>query len=271
MLSSPTPGAMIRRSEGKAVRYLASCSFGKDSLATVLLARLHGEPLDEVIYCEVMFDRGISGEIPEHRAFIYETAIPRLESWGIPVTVVRDPTTYIDNVARQIKRGPKAGMIRGFPPCGRCAIQRDCKARPISRYLRAQQGDVVQYIGIAKDEQRRLLRLEGQKVSLLEKYGIDEAGAYQLCKRAGLLSPIYTFADRNGCFFCPNAKLTELRHLRRYHPDLWARLLQLQALPNKPSEKFNRAMTLYDMEKILSTENKLERKKSTWKLTASGN
>ena len=26
-------------------RYLASCSFGKDSLATVLLARMHGEPL----------------------------------------------------------------------------------------------------------------------------------------------------------------------------------------------------------------------------------
>ena len=29
------------------MRYLASCSFGKDSLATILLARKHGEPLDE--------------------------------------------------------------------------------------------------------------------------------------------------------------------------------------------------------------------------------
>ena len=40
---------------------------------------MHGEPLDEVIYCEVMFDQGISGEIPEHRDFICRTAIPRLE------------------------------------------------------------------------------------------------------------------------------------------------------------------------------------------------
>ena len=39
---------------------------------------MHGEPLDEVIYCEVMFDQGISGEIPEHRDFICRTAIPRL-------------------------------------------------------------------------------------------------------------------------------------------------------------------------------------------------
>ena len=242
-----------------APRYLASCSFGKDSLATVLLARLHGEPLDEVIYCEVMFDQGISGEIPEHRDFIYRTAIPRLEKWGIRVTVLRDPSTYVDNVAHLIRRGPKRGMIRGFPLCGRCAIQRDCKARPINRYLRKQKGEVVQYIGIASDEQERLVRLEGQKISLLDKYGVDEAGAYALCRRAGLLSPIYEFADRNGCFFCPNAKLPELRHLRRYHLDLWARLLQIQALPNKPTERFNRTMTLYDIEQILRAESRQER------------
>ena len=118
---------------------------------------MHGEPLDEVIYCEVMFDQGISGEIPEHRTFIYETAIPRLEKWGIPVTVLRDPSTYVDNVAHLIRRGPKRGMIRGFPLCGRCAIQRDCKARPINRYLRKRKGEVVQYIGIASDEQERLV------------------------------------------------------------------------------------------------------------------
>ena len=61
------------------------CSFGKDSLATILLALEHGEPLDEAVYCEVMFDKRTSGEVPEHRAFIYETAIPRLppvSSWA---------------------------------------------------------------------------------------------------------------------------------------------------------------------------------------------
>ena len=79
-----------------------------------------------MIYCEVMFDQGISGEIPEHRDFIYRIAIPRLEKWGIRVTVLRDPSTYVDNVAHLIRRGPKRGMIRGFPLCGRCAIQRDC-------------------------------------------------------------------------------------------------------------------------------------------------
>ena len=53
------------------MRYIASCSFGKDSIAAILLAIRHKAPLDEAVYCEVMFDKDISGEIPEHRAFIY--------------------------------------------------------------------------------------------------------------------------------------------------------------------------------------------------------
>ena len=43
--------------EKKKTLHIASCSFGKDSLATILLALEHGEPLDEAVYCEVMFDK----------------------------------------------------------------------------------------------------------------------------------------------------------------------------------------------------------------------
>ena len=71
------------------MRYIASCSFGKDSLGTILLAQKYGEPLDEAVYCEVMFDQNISGEVPEHRDFIYTRGIPALERMGIKVTVLR--------------------------------------------------------------------------------------------------------------------------------------------------------------------------------------
>lgn len=76
--------------------YIASCSFGKDSIATILLALENGEPLDRVVFAEVMFDheRGISGEIPEHIEWIYNTAIPKLESMGVKVDVVRSDKDY---------------------------------------------------------------------------------------------------------------------------------------------------------------------------------
>lgn len=66
------------------MKYIASCSFGKDSVATVLLALEHNEPLDEVVFAEVMYDhaRNMSGEIPEHIDWIRKTAIPKFaEKW----------------------------------------------------------------------------------------------------------------------------------------------------------------------------------------------
>ena len=236
------------------MRYLASCSFGKDSLAAILLAKKHGEPLDEAVYCEVMFDKTISGEVPEHRDFIYTKGIPALERMGIKVTVLRGKKTYVDLFTGRITRGPKKGMLRSFPVCGKCYVQRDCKLRPILRYQKTLPPDTVQYIGIAKDEQERLLRLEGRQVSLLEKYNCTEQDAKELCRQAGLLSPIYQFTNRGGCWFCPNAKRKELRHLYDHHPELWARMLELQALPGKVTEKFNRTQRFSDIDAMFREE-----------------
>lgn len=236
------------------MRYLASCSFGKDSLAAILLAKKHGEPLDEAVYCEVMFDKTISGEVPEHRDFIYTKGIPALERMGIKVTILRSEKTYVDLFTGRVTRGPKKGMVRSFPVCGKCYVQRDCKLKPILRYRKTPPPDTVQYIGYAKDEQERLLRLEGRQVSLLEKYNCTEQDAKELCRQAGLLSPIYEFADRGGCWFCPNAKRKELRHLYDHHPELWARMLELQALPDKVSEKFNRTQRFSDIDAMFREE-----------------
>ncbi len=229
-------------------KHIASCSFGKDSIATILLALEHGEPLDEVIYCEVMFDDYISGEVPEHRDFIVQTAIPAFEKLGVPVRVVKSEKTYTSVFMGRITRGPKKGMIRSFPMCGKCYVQRDCKIYPIRRYQKTLPSDTVQYIGIAKDEPKRLARLTANQISLLDKYGYTENDAKQLCQKAGLLSPVYEFTDRGGCWFCPNAKLPELRHLYDHHPELWQKMMRLQAVPEKVTEKFNRSQTFADID-----------------------
>ena len=103
-------------------KHVASCSFGKDSIATILLALEHGEPLDEAVYCEVMFDDATSGEVPEHQAFIYQAAIPALEKLGVPVRVLRSEKTYTSVFMGKVTRGPKKGMIRSFPVCGKCYV-----------------------------------------------------------------------------------------------------------------------------------------------------
>lgn len=89
------------------MKYVASCSYGKDSMATILLALKYNLPLDEVIYCEVMFANSVSGEHPEHREFIHSTAIPFLKSAGIKTTVVKSRKTYLDLFCRPVTKGPQ--------------------------------------------------------------------------------------------------------------------------------------------------------------------
>lgn len=241
------------------MKHVASCSFGKDSMATIILALENKEPIDLVLYAEVMFDEHVSGEIPEHAAFIYEKAIPRIESWGIPVQVVRSSVTYKSSFFQIIKRSSvpeRIGKYRGFPIPGRCCINRDCKVAPIRKFLKdIPREELVQYVGIAADERKRLERLDGiHKTSLLDRYHVTEKEAMEICRENGLLSPIYEFTTRGGCWFCPNCRAGELRHLATKHPELLEKLKELDFEKNRVSLKFNRTETLEEIYRRISSE-----------------
>lgn len=111
---------------------------------------------------------------------------------------------------------------------------------PVRKYNAALSPDTVSYVGIAQDEPKRLVRLDGvTKVSLLAKYGMTEVDAYKLCQEHGLLSPIYTHCRRNGCWFCPNASDSELLHMVTKHPDMFDRLIEWE----KEDNIFHRRLT----------------------------
>ena len=183
--------------------YIASCSFGKDSIATILLALENNEPLDRVVFAEVMFDhsRNISGEIPEHIQWICGTAIPKLEAMGVKVDVVRAKKDYVTLCKQVLKSGNKKGQMYGIQNCKPCYANGELKLNPIRKYIAKykKEYDVIQYIGIAIDEPKRLARLKGtNKISLLEKYKHTESDALWLCEKNNLLSPIYKIGRRGG-------------------------------------------------------------------------
>lgn len=146
-------------------------------------------------------------------------------------------------------------------------MNRDCKVAPIRKYLaklaggsRSVRKNIVQYIGIAKDEPSRLGRIDGyRKISLLDKYGYTEAMARAKCEEYGLLSPIYQTGTRNGCWFCPNCSIKQFSRFRKAHPDLWQELVELSHTPNLCSYGFKYGLTVQEVEKkILWEERQLK-------------
>lgn len=243
--------------------YFHSWSGGKDSTAGVILDHIHGLPPSKVIFSEVMFDmkRGISGELPEHIDFVKNKAKPLFESWGYSVEIVHAEKDYIDlffHVIKKSKVEDRIGKYVGWVLGGMCAANRDLKIKPIHDYYKRLDlvgTEYTQYIGIAKDEPERLERLKGtNKVSLLKRYGYTEQMAYDLCKEYGLLSPIYEFSKRGGCWFCPNQSYAEFAHTKTKYPELWAELRELDKEENVISHGFKYWKTLAEVERLIEEE-----------------
>lgn len=211
------------------MKYIASCSFGKDSLAAVICRAEHGEPVDEAVYCRIMFDDTTSAELPEHEDWIHSHAIPLLESrYGIKTAVVQAERTYCDYFYSRFQKGKKIGRIYGFPfRMGPWCNDR-LKVRPINKWQK-QAGDYMPIIGIAADEEKRIEKKAAQNAVLpLVVYGVSEAETFDICRKAGLLSPAYNGGRaRLGCWFCHNQRVGELRRLRSEHPSLWKKLMVL--------------------------------------------
>lgn len=237
--------------------YVANWSGGKDSTATIILAHENNEPLDLIIFSEVMFDKDTSGELPEHIEFVHD-CIKTFEEWGYPTKILRSDITMVGRFHKVISRSKfewRNGMKQGFPLIGKCYVNGECKIKPIREFDK-EHPNAIHYIGIATDEPKRLARLNDKKVSLLAKYNYTEADALELCKEYGLLSPIYSFTKRGGCWFCPNARDSALRHLRNNHRELWDRLLALEeedGLVN-PLWRMIQNISLHDKERQFALE-----------------
>ena len=232
---------------------IVGVSGGKDSLATCILLHWLDIPF-RTITAEVWWKDGVTGENPYHYEFMHEKAFPKLKSWGCECNTVRSKITAYDfmttPIVKSIKHPERVGKLRGFPLCGKCGIQRDCKTRPCDRFYKEQDGDYSVILGIASDEKDRLLtKAANNKISILDLLGIEEFNTFGICSQETLLSPTYTFSDRGGCWFCPNQKIQELELLYRCFPHLWEELMSVQRLENKVQENFNRTQTLYDIEK----------------------
>lgn len=126
-----------------------------------------------------------------------------------------------NKVTQRSKVPERFGRKYGFPMAGKCVINDRCKVGAIREFFKTQDiDDVVQYIGIAADEPKRLKRIDGtRKVSLLAKYNYTEQMARELCERYDLLSPVYSFTSRGGVGFVRTHTTTSCGTYERNTPN----------------------------------------------------
>ena len=206
--------------------YIASLSYGKDSMAMLEAIRLLGLPLDRIVTVSEWATDDMRAVLPEVVEFEQKADEWILDRYGIEVEHVRSPHTFESLFYLPMSRhSRRAGQIRGWPFQGGCWVQSFLKFEPFRKAIRPED---VSYIGIAANEAPRIAhhaQRENVRMPLVE-LGWDEEKCMQHGKACGMLSPTYTGFARDGCWFCMNQHVDRLRQLRREHPDLWARMLQ---------------------------------------------
>jgi len=129
----------------------------------------------------------------------------------------------------------------------------ELKTREIDKY-QSKVNNCIGCIGIAADEIHRVKR--GKRYPLIE-YGMSEADCLQYCKDLGYTwGGLYESFHRVSCWCCPNKSLPELRNLRRNFPDLWAKLLDMDARQPSHVAPFKSGVSVFDLEHRFSREDK---------------
>ena len=220
------------------MKHIASVSFGKDSLAMLLLIIEHKLPLDEVVF----YDTGMEFDA------IYkmrDKALNLLKQHGIKYTELKPSMPFIERMYNYKHLSRKGEQKNGYGWCGGlCRWGTTEKTRAVNNYCK----EAHQYIGIALDEPIRLERLKGtNKSSPLAEFGYTEQMALEYCYTQGFdwletkggADPVrlYDILDRVSCWCCRNKNLKELANYKRYLPAYYKRLQELEVKIGEPMKK----------------------------------
>ncbi len=220
-------------------------SFGKDSMATLLLAIEQGIHIDRVMYCDIRFSDEISGEHPLMAEWIPEAECILKERFGITVDHAFS-ISYVEQFFKVKQKGEHIGDNYAFPHICGAWCNSSLKIAAINKYLAQFKKQIItQFTGIAFDEPSRWKKMKAKESnfrkyrSSLVEQGFTEQDAFRICEKYGLLSPMYKSDDgiyRGGCWFCPKQCHADLYCLWKNYPDYYQKLVELE--PYSPHNKF---------------------------------
>ena len=231
------------------INHVVSFSGGKDSTAMLLMMLARGES----VHSAVFFDTG--WEFPEMIEHIEKVKA----LVDIPIVTVSSPRPFDYWLyERKIiaRKGPLKEKVHrignGWPSFTRRWCTRQ-KINSLDKYQKTIP-DAVKCIGFAADENRKIV--QGARYPLME-YGVTEADALEYCKGKGFdWGGLYDHFSRVSCFCCPLQGVGELKKLRKHYPDLWARMLSMDAAIPGRKRGFMKSKTVHDLDARFAMEDR---------------
>ena len=230
------------------MKYIASCSFGKDSLAMLLRLIEENKPLDEVIF----YDTGLEFQAIYNNR---DKILPILKEHGIKYVELTPKDNFLYKMFEKPVKKHNGTIQNGYSWCGgRCRWGTTEKLKLLEKYA----DGCHEYVGIAYDEVKRLEKeRKGSKSFPLAEWEMTEADCLQYCYDKGFDwledgVELYSILSRVSCWCCANKNLKELKNYYKYLPKYWNKLKEMQAKTDRPF--YNNRLTIFELEEKFEKE-----------------
>lgn len=220
------------------MKYIASVSFGKDSLAMLLLLIEKQYQLDEVIF----YDTGM-----EFQAIyaIRDRARELLKEKNIRYTELKPKEPFLYKMLEKEVHKRDGSIQYGYGVCGGiCRWGTTEKNTTINKYLVEQYGqEYKEYIGIASDETKRIEKERNEhKLLPLADWNMTEKDCLKYCYDNDFYWEednirLYDILDRVSCWCCANKNKKELDNIYTYLPKYWKKNIDLLRNIKKKNKK----------------------------------
>lgn len=185
--------------------YWASVSGGKDSLYMLKLIMTHPNEyiLDGVIHYELENDFPFIKDVIDYMQ-------EECEKRNIKFVRIKPRKKWIDLYN---KYGYPMRTLRW------CNAQYKLDAlKQLKEYLKQQNKYLVSYVGICKDEVKRI-KEDNNIIYPLVDYGIVEKDILEWAKLQPIFNDYYKYNRRCGCMCCPLASIDNLVYTKKYYPN----------------------------------------------------
>ena len=223
---------------------IISLSGGKDSTAMLLMMLEKNYRIDEIIFCDTTV------EFPE----MYRH-LDKLEQYiDMKITRLKQQHDFEYMMFNYVKKKGKNKGKQGYSWAD--FRNRWCtkyfKQQPFRKHIKDKykKTNVNIYIGIAADEPKRIKN----DIYPLVEWGVTEKEALAYCYSKGFdWDGLYEKFDRVSCWCCPLKNLNELRNLRKFFPNLWEKLREMDT---QTYRRFRTDYSVEELEEKFSTEEK---------------
>ena len=222
------------------MKYIFSTGGGVQSTACLVLAAQGKIPYRTFVFSNV----GDKAESPATIAYINEVAKPYAKQHGIQWVDVAwvDRTNkhrdlYVDLLEAERSINIPAFMPGGMPGNRNCTVS--YKIKPIAKWIKHNAPGCTLGKGISTDEPHRATpsrESDGYTSAYpLIELGISRSDCLIIAKDAGLPQP-----PKSSCWFCPFKTTDQWVTLRREHPELFDKSVELEQVLQKRRAKLGK-------------------------------